>query len=82
MKKVVVTGGSGRLGRIVVDLLVAQGETVLSVDVTNRHSCPCPTLVADVTKAGEAYDALQGADALIHLAAIPGPRVQPESVIF
>lgn len=65
-----------------MDLLVAQGESVLSVDVTNRSDCPCPTLVADLTKAGEAHNALQGAEAVIHLAAIPGPRAQPESTIF
>jgi nucleoside-diphosphate-sugar epimerase len=82
MNKIVVTGGSGRLGRLVVDSLVAQGKSVLSVDVSNRHDCSCPTLVADVTKAGEAHDALQNADAVIHLAAISGPSMRTESTIF
>lgn len=82
MKHVVVTGGSGRLGRVVVDSLVAQGESVVSVDVVPRDGCPCPSLLADLTQAGEAYDVLADAEAVVHLAAVPGPRVQPASVAF
>ena len=82
MKKIVVTGGSGRLGRLVVDMLVAEGENVLSVDVIDRADAPCPTLVADVTKAGEVHDILFNAEAVIHLAAVNGPRLKPESTTF
>jgi len=82
MSKVVVTGGSGRLGRFVVDMLATRGESVLSVDVARREDCPCPFMLADLTRPGEAYDVLAGADAVIHLAAIPGPRNRPESTTF
>ena len=82
MNHVVVTGGSGRLGRVVVDLLVSRGESVLSVDVTKRDDCPCPSLLADVTQAGEACDVLQGAEAVVHLAAVPGPRARPGPATF
>lgn len=82
MKHVVVTGGSGRLGRAVVDSLVAQGESVVSVDVVRREACPCSSMLTDLTQAGEAYDVLAGAEAVVHLAAIPGPRVQPASATF
>jgi len=82
MNHVIVTGGSGRLGRRVVDLLVSRGESVVSVDVTKRDDCPCPSVLADMTQAGEAYDAILGADAVVHLAAVPGPRVRPASATF
>ena len=82
MNHVVVTGGSGRLGRLVVDLLVSQGESVVSVDVTKRDDCPCSSVLADLTQAGEAYDVLVGADAVVHLAAVPGPRVRSTSATF
>ena len=82
MKHVVVTGGSGRLGRMVVDLLVSEGESVVSVDVVKPDGCPCPSLLADLTQAGQASDVLAGAEAVVHLAAVPGPRVRPASATF
>ena len=82
MKRIVVTGGSGRLGRLVVDMLVAQGEAVLSVDLVDRADAPCPTLVGNMTRPGEAHDALFNAASVIHLAAINGPRMLPESTTF
>lgn len=82
MNHVVVTGGSGRLGRMVVDSLVSQGESVVSVDVTKRDDCPCPSVLADMTQAGEAYDVLLGAGTVVHLAAVPGPRMRPASATF
>jgi nucleoside-diphosphate-sugar epimerase len=82
MSRVVVTGGSGRLGRVVVDMLVSQGESVLSVDITKRDDCPCDSVLADITQAGEAYDVLRGCEAVVHLAAVPGPRMRTQSATF
>lgn len=82
MKQVVVTGGSGRLGRMVVEQLVAEGRKVLSVDVTRPDNPLCPWLMADLTQAGEAYDVLVGAEAVIHLAAVPGPQMRSSTSTF
>ncbi len=79
---VVVTGGAGRLGRLVVEKLVAAGRRVLSVDVVRPESCPGPFVQADITSAGEVHDLLAGADSVIHLAAVPGPRMRPASATF
>lgn len=83
MSKIVVTGGAGRLGRLVVDRLAAAGHCVTAVDVApTPENCAVRYVQADLTQPSEAHDALRGADALVHLAAVPGPQAKPESVIF
>jgi nucleoside-diphosphate-sugar epimerase len=83
MSRVVVTGGAGKAGRAVVHDLLEHGYDVLSVDLlrdpklTERQQ-----LVADLTDYGEAVDALKGADAVVHLAAIPAPGLQPDELTF
>ena len=65
---VAVTGGSGRVGRVVVQALGDSAE-VTSVDVA-----PAPVGVrwreADVTLASNLQDALEGHDAIVHVAAL------------
>lgn len=82
MATVVVTGGSGKAGRAVVRELVEHGDQVLSVDIARSDDLPCEQLQADLTEFGQAVDALNGADAVIHLAAIPAPRLQPDELTF
>jgi UDP-glucose 4-epimerase len=83
---VVVTGGSGRLGRSVVDVLAAHGHDVVSVD-----RAPRPDLVERVREVvvdlqdAAAFRALLtevGADTIVHLAAIAVPFSAPDDVIF
>lgn len=77
---VVVTGGSGRLGRVVVRELQTAGHTVLSVD---RLSSPeAPARVVDVTRAGDVYQSLLGADGVVHLAAYQQPGLVPDTETF
>jgi len=68
---ILVTGGSGHIGRYVVRELVEHGHELLSIDVQPQPDAPCHTLRVDVTEAGEVYQALAlaKADAVIHLAA-------------
>jgi nucleoside-diphosphate-sugar epimerase len=82
MKKIVVTGAAGRLGRKVVSDLISRGYTVLAVDKDRPEKMQCRFLPADLTDPAVAMDVLTGADAVIHLAAIPGPASQPSSVTF
>ena len=79
-EKVVCTGGSGRLGRYVLSLL--------------RDKCALTNL--DLKDSGDGirfahanitdYEALKqafaGQDAVVHLAAVPNPRVAPPDVTF
>lgn len=82
MKRVVVTGGSGKAGRAVVADLAEHGHEVTSVDIAASLHPDDPTLVADLTDLGQAIDSLRGADAVVHLAAIPAPNVVPEGETF
>lgn len=80
MTKVIVTGGSGKLGRAVLKDLVANGYQVLNVDQTLPRDAVCPTVRIDLKDFGEVVAALRGVDehtgpfdAVVHLAAIPAP---------
>ena len=77
---IVVTGASGKTGRGVVQDLVASGRSVRAVDVVGTPGdrgeladLGAPLLRADLTDFGDTVDALLGAEAVVHLAAIPAP---------
>jgi nucleoside-diphosphate-sugar epimerase len=80
--RVVVTGGSGKGGAWVVRDLRDHGHDVLNVDVRHDGSAFGLCLVADLTDLGQALDALAGADAIVHFAAIPAPQLRPEGETF
>jgi nucleoside-diphosphate-sugar epimerase len=82
MKRVIVTGGSGKAGRAVVADLTEHGYDVLSVDIAETLSPDAPTLVVDLTDLGQTIEVLSGADAVVHLAAIPAPNVMTEGETF
>jgi len=80
--RVVVTGGSGKGGTWVVRDLREHGHDVLNVDTRHDGSAFGLCLVADLTDLGQAQDALAGADAIIHFAAIPAPELRPVGETF
>ena len=89
--KIVVTGGSGKVGRAVVRDLLEHGHDVLNVDRVApdpARSAPAPFLPADLTDYGQTLEALSGAEvmagveAVVHLAAIPSPVHATPDVIF
>jgi len=82
MTRIVVTGGSGKAGRAVVHDLVENGYDVVNVDVVPASPAEAPFLRADLTRYGEAVEALRGADAVVHLAAIPAPRIRTVEQTF
>jgi len=78
--KVIVTGGSGKLGRAVLTDLVAHGYRVLNLDQVIPRDPIAPTVRVDLRDFGEVIAALSGVDehrgpfdAVVHLAAIPAP---------
>jgi nucleoside-diphosphate-sugar epimerase len=79
---VIVTGGSGKAGRAVVADLAEHGFDITSVDVAASLHPDDPTLVADLTDLGQTIEALKGADAVVHLAAIPAPHILPQGETF
>ncbi len=82
MKRVVITGGSGLLGTYVVEHFVKKGYDVLNVDVIKPSNSNAKFLKVDLMNLGECYGALAGADAVIHLAAIPVAYSHPNEVTF
>ena len=90
MPKVVVTGGSGKLGRAVLKHLVEHGYEVLNLDQTLPKDPVCPTVRLDLSNYGEVAEALMGSvderqgpfDAVVHLAAIPAPGQFPNARTF
>ncbi|MEK0317787.1 NAD-dependent epimerase/dehydratase family protein [Cohnella sp. 56] len=82
MRKIAVTGGSGKLGRYVVEALRSRGCEVVSLDQRIAEGLPCRQLRVDMSDLGQVAGGLAGADAVIHLAAIPAPVGYPHQAIF
>jgi nucleoside-diphosphate-sugar epimerase len=80
--RVVVTGGSGKGGAYVVRELREHGHDVLNVDVRHDGTAFGLTMLADLTDLGQTLDAMAGADAVVHFAAIPAPGLRPAGDIF
>jgi nucleoside-diphosphate-sugar epimerase len=78
-KRIAVTGSAGRA---VVRELAAHGYEVLGIDLVRDPAEPCEQLVADLTDYGQTVDALTGAAAVVHLAAIPAPGLRPAELTF
>ena len=80
--RIVVTGGSGKAGRWVVRDLRARGHDVLNVDLQHDGSPHGQCMLADLTDLGQAIELLAGADAVVHLAAIPAPELRAPGETF
>ena len=96
-KRIVFTGGTGKAGRHAVPHLVAHGYSVLNVDLKPLDLPGVPTLIADLTDSGQAFNALtthptfagfelghppRPPDAVVHFAAIPRVLIEPDNVTF
>jgi nucleoside-diphosphate-sugar epimerase len=86
--RVAVTGGSGKLGRAVVDELLAHRYDVVNLDRVPSQDQRAPFTRVDFTDFGETVQALtaidarhDGLDGVVHLAAIPGPGMAPNATI-
>ena len=88
MTHVVVTGGSGKLGRACVRELIEHGYDVTNVDLVPSSDDRCPLVRADLADFGQTLEVLAGvddhpaADAVVHLAAIPAPGLVPNAEVF
>ena len=80
--RIVVTGGSGKAGRWVVRDLREHDHDVLNVDLAYDGSAHGLCIRTDLTDLGQVHDVIAGADAVVHLAAIPAPELRPEGETF
>ncbi|SFE40742.1 Nucleoside-diphosphate-sugar epimerase [Paenibacillus catalpae] len=82
MKTIAVTGGSGKLGTALIKELLQEGYTVVSLDQQRSSELRCRQIKVDLNDFGQVVSALHGADAVIHMAAIPAPLGYPYPYIF
>ena len=87
--RIAVTGGSGKLGRAVVDGLLAHDHEVANLDRVPSPDMRASFTRVDFTDFGQTAGALSRVDdrydhldAVVHLAAIPGPGMVPDAAIF
>ncbi len=89
MARILVTGGSGKLGKAVLKDLVQNGHSVLNIDQTLPRDPICPSVRIDLTDFGQVIGAMHGVDehkgpfdAVVHLAAIPAPGLFANAKTF
>lgn len=81
--RVLVTGAAGRIGRTVVAQLNERGARVTGLVLADPGDLEVDTMVVgDAGDGGVVEHALHGADAVIHLAAIPAPGENGAAEIF
>ena len=86
---ILLTGGSGKLGAVVVEHLLDAGHTVTNVDLRPGADPRARFLRIDLTDYGQVAEALTGiddaydsVDAVVHLAAIPAPGLTANAATF
>ena len=96
-KRIVFTGGSGKVGRHVVPYLLSRGHQVLNLDLVPLDVPGVNTIIVDLADSGETFNALSThfgfdevwsgkglapADAVVHFAAIPRILMRPDNAMF
>ena len=80
--KVAVTGGSGKLGQLVLKDLLANGHETMSLDRVPSLSRLGHSWIVDMMRSGDLFQAFKNADAVVHLAAYPAPNLVPDDETF
>ncbi|MCC6178666.1 MAG: NAD(P)-dependent oxidoreductase [Chloroflexi bacterium] len=81
--RVVVTGGSGRIGRWLVRELLPSHEVTIFDRIPPSELPPgVQYKLGQCEDLGEVYDVLRGHDAVVHLAAIPSNKLHPYPTVF
>jgi nucleoside-diphosphate-sugar epimerase len=96
-QRILFTGGSGKAGRHVLPWLARRGYEVLNFDLKASEHPHIPTLLGEITDAGQVFNAMtshfgpsgyaQGqppasVDAVVHFAAIPRVMLWPDNETF
>ncbi|CAM8668715.1 WcaG Nucleoside-diphosphate-sugar epimerases [Comamonadaceae bacterium] len=82
MKKILVTGGTGAVGKYIVDDLVQHGYTVGVLDLAAPARNDVAHHAVDVLQLDAVLQAMAGYDAVMHVAGIPHPLNDPAKRVF
>ncbi|MFC7586508.1 NAD-dependent epimerase/dehydratase family protein [Nonomuraea antimicrobica] len=83
VRRVMVTGAAGRIGRAVLGLLAERGVPAAALVLDDPGDLPADLVVeGDATDPAAVRAALDGAGAVVHLAAIPTPEWEPAERVF
>lgn len=83
--RILVTGARGKVGAATLHALLEEGHEVTAVDrqpPVYERGREARYIQADLTDAGHAAAVMPGHEAVIHTAAIAGPKYNPPHVIF
>lgn len=87
--RIMVTGGSGKLGRATVADLRAHGHETRNLDIAPPREPAGHFTRVDLTDFGQVYESFRGLDegwdtidAVVHLAAVPGASQVPNAALF
>ena len=80
-EKIAITGGSGKLGRYVVDLFRDKADVTV-IDIMPPEQPGVRFVEADILDFHALEAAFADHEAVIHLAAIPNPRTAPADITF
>jgi nucleoside-diphosphate-sugar epimerase len=80
--KIAVTGGNGRLGKVLIDQLLYTSHEVISLDWSGTPAPPHQSIYKkiDLTRLDNFIEITRGCEAVIHLAAILNPENYPPGV--
>ncbi|GAA4693527.1 Nucleoside-diphosphate-sugar epimerase [Promicromonospora umidemergens] len=82
-QRVLVTGAAGRIGRGVLDVLARESVAATALVLEDPGDLGADRVVVGDARSPEvAARAMEGADGVIHLAAIPTPLDDPPEVVF
>jgi nucleoside-diphosphate-sugar epimerase len=83
IRRVCVTGASGKAGRSVVRDLLEHSYDVVATDIApTSKDAGSGAVRADLTDYGQVLEVLKNVDAVIHLANIPAPGIYTPAVTF
>jgi nucleoside-diphosphate-sugar epimerase len=81
--RVLITGGNGKVGKVVTEHFVARGWEVRMIDLqVSAEVAGIEYIQCDITHYDDLRVAMRGCQAVVHLAAIPTPANDPGPTVF
>jgi UDP-glucose 4-epimerase len=81
--KIAITGGSGSIGTAIIAQALQRGDSIVNIDrkAPAEPDESVTLVVADLSDYDRLVAAMEGCEALIHMAAIPSPFADPDHIV-